>query len=97
MSVVRHSIRKTNSPVNEIKVKLVRGGVENAGVENFMIAHSSGSQYQYGTYTGIQNPVFPIDIKVTFTAWNMFRTAKSDVIFDFTINQPGNWEVVINY
>jgi hypothetical protein len=59
--------------------------------------HISGSQYRPGSHTGIQNPLFPRDIKVTFSARNMFRTAKSDVIFDFTINQPGSWEVVLNY
>ncbi|HOF20292.1 MAG TPA: hypothetical protein PLO24_03495 [Bacteroidales bacterium] len=97
MSVTRYSFRKTNSTANDVKVKLIRGGIENSGVDNLIIAHTSGSQYRSGSHTGIQNPLFPLDIKVTFTAWNMFRTAKSDVIFDFTINQPGSWEVVINY
>ena len=97
MYVTRYSFKKINSAINDVKVKLIRGGIENAGVENLMIAYSSGSQYSSGGFTGIQNPVFPIDIRVTFTAWNMFRTAKSEVIFDFTINQPGNWDVVISY
>ena len=97
MSVTRYSFKKINSTNNEVKVKLIRGGIENSGVENFMIAHSSGSQYSSGGFTGIQNPAFPLDVKVTFSAWNMFRTAKSEVIFDFTINQPGNWDVMISY
>jgi len=97
MSVTRYSFNKTSSPNNEIIVKPIRGGVDNSGVENFMIAYSSGTQYKAGNHTGIQNPIFPIDIKVTFTAWNMFRTAKSEVIFDFTINQPGHWDVLISY
>ena len=97
MSVTRFSFKKTNSTYNEVIVKLIRGGIENSGVENFMIAYSSGTQYKAGNHTGIQNPAFPLDVKVTFTAWNMFRSAKSEVIFDFTINQPGRWEVMISY
>lgn len=97
MSVTRSSFKKSNSTNHEVIVKLIRAGIENSGVENFMIAYSSGSQYKAGNHTGIQNPSFPLDVKVTFTAWNMFRTAKSDVVFDFTINQPGRWEVVISY
>jgi hypothetical protein len=97
MSLTRYSFRKTISTTYDVKVKLIRGGIENSGVENFMIAHTSGSQYMSGSQTGIHNPLFPLDIKVTFTAWNMFRTAKSDVIFDFTINDPGSWEIVLNY
>lgn len=97
MYVTRYSFKKINSTSNEVKVKLVRGGIENEGVENFMIAYSSGTQYQSGNFTGIQNPTFPLDVKITFTAWNMFHSAKSEVIFDFTINQPGNWDVVISY
>jgi len=97
MSVTRYSFSKTSSSNDEIIVKLIRGGLDNSGVENFMIAYSSGTQYKAGNHTGIQNPVFPIDVKVTFTAWNMFRTARSEVIFDFTINQPGHWDVMISY
>ena len=97
LSVARYSVRKINTPVNEVKIKLIRGGIENSGIENLMIAYSSGFEYKSGGYTGIQNPSFPLDIKVTFSAWNIFRSAKSDVIFDLTINQPGNWDVVINY
>ncbi|HBE41148.1 MAG TPA: hypothetical protein DDW27_08090 [Bacteroidales bacterium] len=97
MYVTRSSFKKINSANHEVVVKLIRGGIENSGVENFMIAYSSGTQYKAGHHTGIQNPVFPLDIKVTFSAWNMFRSAKSEVIFDFTINQPGRWDVVISY
>ncbi len=97
LSVTRSSFKKSNSTNHEVIVKLIRAGIENSGVENFMIAYSSGSQYKAGNHTGIQNPGFPLDVKVTFTAWNMFRTARSEVIFDFTINQPGHWDVVISY
>lgn len=97
MYVTRSSFQKSNSAANEVIVKLIRGGIENSGVENFMIAYSSGTQYKTGHHTGIQNPAFPLDVKVTFSAWNMFRTARSEVVFDFTINQPGHWDVVISY
>ena len=37
MGVVRYSFRKINSVNPEVKIKLVRGGIENDGVEDFMI------------------------------------------------------------
>lgn len=97
MYVTRSSFKKSNSTFNEVIVKLIRGGIENSGVENFMIAYTSGTQYKAGQHTGIQNPSFPLDVKVTFSAWNMFRAARSEVVFDFTVNQPGKWEVMISY
>jgi len=97
MYVTRSSFKKSNSTFNEVIVKLIRGGIENSGVENFMIAYTSGTQYKAGHHTGIQNPSFPLDVKVTFSALNIFRTARSEVVFDFTVNQPGRWEVTISY
>ena len=44
MSVSRYSFRKTNSTIYDVKVKLIRGGIENSGVDNLIIAHTSGSQ-----------------------------------------------------
>lgn len=97
LHVVRYSFRKIKTPNHEVKIKLTRGGVENAGVEDFMIAYTSGEQFKLGGYTGLQNPRFPLDVKVTFNAWNLFRTAKSEVVFEFTINEPGNWDIIISY
>jgi len=97
MCVVRYSIKKISSSDDEIRIRLTRGGVENAGVEDFSIAFTSGEEFHSGNIIGLQNPEFPLDIKITFSAWNVSHAAKSEVVFEFTINEPGTWDVAISY
>ena len=97
LCVVRSSIKKINSSDDEVRIRLLRGGVENAGVEDFSMAFTSGEEFRSGAIIGLQNPHLPLDIKIMFNAWNYFHTAKSEVVFEFTINEPGTWDVAISY
>jgi len=96
-SVTNYSIRKVSYTNNNISIRLFRAGVENADMGGLSLYYSSGEEYHSSSYVGIQNPTFPIDIKVKFSALNYFHTASHDVIFEFTINEPGTWEVAIAY
>ena len=96
MGIVRYSFSNHKGPINDVKIKFMIGGRVNSDVENFSLVSNSGSQYQSGSWVGIQNPVYPIDVKITYRTWNQLHSAQSDCIFDFTITQPGSWVITIN-
>jgi hypothetical protein len=99
LNVTKSSIVKSKSQSNDIRIKLVRGALENLDVVegSFTLGYSSGSEYQSVNYYGIQNAVFPLDVKVHFSAYNNLHTQTHDVTLEFTINEPGTWDVTISY
>jgi len=97
LSFSRYSITQVSKTDNNIRIRFFRGGVENADMEGLSLTYTSGDEYYSSSFVGIQNPTFPIDIKIKFSAMNYFHTSSHNVIFEFTINEPGTWDVVISY
>ena len=97
ISIVRSTFKKLPGSGNYIRMRFTRGGVENADIIDFSIANDSGEQYRLGPSYGIQNSQFPLNVIIRFRAWNYFHTAQFEANFEFTINEPGNWEVQISY
>jgi hypothetical protein len=95
MSVSRFSIAKSADNNPGVKIRIMQGGSDNVSIEDLSLAYDSGSEYRNMNYYGIQNVIFPVGVKVKYRSWNQLRTAQYDVIFEFTINQPGNWDVLI--
>jgi len=97
VNVTRYSLIKFENAFEEIKIKLLRGGVENAGIIEAYVTQSSGEDFRDGSVYGIQNPKFPLDVKIRFTATSALGTTRFDVFFDFRINEPGSWDVRVSY
>lgn len=96
MSVSRSSVIKAPGVSNEIRIRLMQGGIANISVQNFTIDFDSGSEYKNGTIYGLQNFRVPVNVKVKYVTWNQLMTSQSDVVFEFVINEAGTWDVVIN-
>ena len=56
----------------------------------------TGSPMMLGQRYGIENAVVPYTVYLKYRTWNHLRTQQHDVIFEFTINEPGTFEVTIN-
>jgi hypothetical protein len=99
LNIVKSSFVKSKSQSNEIRIKLTRGAIENLDVVDgsLTLGYSSGSEYKAYSYYGIQNITFPLDVKVRFNAYNYLHTQVHDVDFEFTVNEPGTWDVTISY
>jgi len=97
LNVTRSSFYKSEGAYDVVRIKLMRGGVENSGIVSADITNSSGEQCRDGSNYGIMQPKFPLDIRIRFTALSSFGTARFNVFFDFTINEPGTWDVRISY
>lgn len=96
LSVSRYTFNKIGPTGNGLRLRILQGGLESASIEDFSLAYSSGEEYRSGSYYGLQNMYFPVDVKVKYRTWNQLHTAKFDVIFEFIIMEPGNWEVMVS-
>jgi hypothetical protein len=95
-SVSRSSIIKSAGTINGVRIRILQGGGDNTAIQDFSLVYTSGDEYRTGNVYGIQNTLFPLDVKVRYSTWNQFRTSKFNVLFEFTINDPGTWDVVIS-
>jgi hypothetical protein len=96
-NITKTSFFKSKSTFYVIRIRFFQGAVEQGGLRSVDLAYNSGEQFRDGSIYGIQHPSFPIDIRIKFTADNIFATAQFDGYFDFTINEPGSWDVRISY
>jgi hypothetical protein len=95
-SISRYTINKTINPLNGVRIKIMQGGAENTTIEEFSLAYDSGEEYRMGNVYGIQNSSVPLDVKIRYRTWNQLHSVQYDVFFDFVINDPGTWEVVLS-
>jgi len=96
LSVPRYSFSKSSPAGYLIRLRIMQGGSDNATIEDFSLAYTSGDEYRNGPYFCVQNITFPVDVKVKYRAWNQLRTSQFNVIFEFTISEPGTWDVTIS-
>ena len=96
-NITKTSFFKSKNTQNVIRIRFFQGAVEQGGLQSADIAFNSGEQYRDGPVYGINNPVFPIDIRIKFTATTSLGQSQFDGYLDFTINEPGAWDVRISY
>jgi len=96
LSVPRYTFSKTSPSGSLIRLRIMQGGSDNTAIEDFSIAYSSGDEYRNGPYFCVQNIRFPVDVKVKYRAWNQLHTSQFNVIFEFTVTEPGTWDVMVS-
>jgi hypothetical protein len=95
-SVSRSTITKSVDVANGVRIRILQGGSDNTTIEDFSLSYDSGNEYRMTNIYGIQNTSLPLDVKITYRTWNQLHTAQYEVLFEFTIYDPGTWEVVIS-
>jgi hypothetical protein len=94
-NVARFTVTKVVESVNSVRIKLLLGGRDNTEVENFSLAFSGGSEYRNTGIYGIENYTLPVDVTIRYTTWNQLHTTQYDVVFEFTLYDPGSWDVTL--
>jgi len=94
-NVARFSITKSVESYNSVRIKLLLGGRENTEVENFSLAFTGGSEYRNSGIYGIENYTLPVDVTIRYTTWNQLHSTQYDVIFEFTLYDPGTWNLTL--
>jgi hypothetical protein len=95
MSVSRSTFIKSPGGLPGVRIRLLQGGSDNRNISDFAISYSSGEEYRTGAVYGIEKVQFPLYVRVRYDSWNQFHTVQFTVIFEFTINDPGLWDVNI--
>jgi len=94
-NVDRYTFLKYGNNQNKVMVNILQNGIPNKTIERFNIISSGGSEIRSGTSVGYDYIVFPVTIKVNYITYNKLHTSQYQVIFEFTISEPGEWEVTI--
>lgn len=94
--VSRSTITKSVNVENGVRIRILQGGSDNTTIEDFSLFYDSGTEYRMTNTYGIQNISLPLYVKITYRTWNQLHTVQYEVFFEFTINDPGTWDVVIS-
>jgi hypothetical protein len=94
-NIARSTITKSVETSNGVRIKVMLGGVENTGIEDFSLAYTSGTEYRnVGTY-GIQNSSVPLEVTVRYLTWNQLHTVQYEVLYEFTVLEPGTYNITL--
>jgi hypothetical protein len=94
-SVDRYSINKSAGTPNEVEIRITQGGADNTTISSPSISYDSGTEYRMGNVFGIRNINYPVTLKVIYSTWTQLHTVQYEVTFEFRINEPGLWKVII--
>lgn len=94
--LVRSSIRKVSDVGAGFSLSLYLSGRFNTDVDDFFMDTDSGEEYMSGSKYVIENATVPYSVSIKYRVWNSTRSAQHDVFFNFTINEPGTFEVIIS-
>ena len=93
--VIRYSIRKINDVGSKFSVGLYLAGSFNTNIDSWSMDASSGQEFESGRKIGIENAIVPYNVSIKYRVWNQMQSQQHDVYFDFTINEPGTFEITI--
>ena len=79
-----------------VRIGIFLGGSYNVEISDFSMISDTGEQITLGLRYGIQNAVVPYSVYLKYRTWNYLHTQQHDVIFEFTINEPGTFELSIH-
>lgn len=94
--VDRYTFRKVKDG-ERVVIKILQNGMTNTTIEDFRIFSAKGNQvFMSNAYAYENIDEFPFTCKINYITANKLRTSKNEVIFTFTINEPGDWEVILH-
>jgi hypothetical protein len=95
--VARSSIMKSSDIGSGFRLGITLAGRSNSDIEGFSMICGSGSEYQSGSFYGIQDAVVPYSVMIRYRTWNSLHSTQHDVFFEFIINEPGSFEVSLSH
>ncbi|HEY9169203.1 MAG TPA: hypothetical protein VIN72_06925 [Lutibacter sp.] len=81
---------------NRVTIKFMQNGGTNSGVSNIRLEGDSGNRVNMSNADGFENITFPFLCKINYDSPNKFRTNINKATFEFIINKPGDWELILN-
>ncbi len=94
--VDRYTVRKIKDG-DRVHIKVMQNGTNNNGIQDFRIFGDKGNQVFLADAYGYENiEDFPFTCKIMYLTYNKLRTAQYEVVFNFVINEPGDWEIILH-
>jgi len=81
---------------NRVIIKFMQNGGVNTSVSNIRLEGDSGNRVNMNNADGFENITFPFLCKINYDTTNKFRTNTNKATFEFIINKPGDWELILN-
>ena len=92
----RYTIKKVNhTGADRVKISIKNVGGTNSAVTGLSISTTSGNRQDTGGFMVIENVRFPFDGSIRYTVPRKLGTGVLEVTFDFKINDPSSWELVL--
>jgi len=76
---------------DKLSIEIYMNGSINSSIENLVIASTNGSYQNIGRTIVYNSIIYPATFKITYRTWNKIHKAQLDVVFEFTLSEPGNW------
>lgn len=94
--VTRYTFRRIGDG-DRVMIKTRLNGMVNSELQDLRLMANQGTQLYSHDVIGYENiDEFPFTCKINYVTYNQLRTSQNDVLFTFTINEPGEWEITIN-
>ncbi|HNW98174.1 MAG TPA: hypothetical protein PKK00_07160 [Bacteroidales bacterium] len=83
---------------NKITLKIKKMGQDNVDIEksDFSFIADNGLYREESNKYIYDQVIFPLHIKINYITTNKLRTVKINVVFEATINEPGDWEIILH-
>ncbi|MDP2089128.1 MAG: hypothetical protein Q8J84_06960 [Flavobacteriaceae bacterium] len=94
--VDRFSLTKEGTKQQRVLIQFFQNGSKNGAIDNLRMQASSGRQVSIPNYEGFEYIESPFVCKISYTTFNKLRTSKNEVVFEFVINEPGEWSLDIH-
>jgi hypothetical protein len=94
-SISKYSVRQIGNG-NTVLYTFMQNGTINNTLSALSMNSNNGVDYTMGNKTGMRDVLFPYTCRVTYSTMNALRTATYSAEFEIVINQPGDWEIVLD-
>ena len=95
---IRHRFSRVADSPYAIEIQFVRDGARQMkDIVSLSAQHSTGNEIQQTGFFGYEQVEFPFEGRLIMTLNNQMRTNTYSAEFDFTINKPGKWIIVLDY
>ncbi|RLD71326.1 MAG: hypothetical protein DRJ10_19540 [Bacteroidetes bacterium] len=89
-NVQNYSFQKYGNQ-DKLSIEIFMNGTINSTIENLVIASTNGSYQNIGRTIVFNSIIYPATFKITYRTWNKLHSSQFNVVFEFTLTEPGNW------
>ncbi|MGK0365489.1 MAG: hypothetical protein ACI85O_002555 [Saprospiraceae bacterium] len=95
-SVDRYTIRKISDTGHQVSVKFKQNGSPNTSVQDYRDFFTSGNDLFLNNAKTWQYMEYPFKVNLAYSTLSKLQQGRFTAYFNFIINEPGTWEVILH-